>query len=134
MRRESVFVVTANVAPGVNAGLVADTIQDVVDGLARDVAPTEIDRARRSWRNATHAQMETTWGRADSLVSLADAGLEPGAGFDWGYGRYESIGEADIKNAAAKWLALTHRVGVVVLMEKGAPRRGSLVIRQEVGE
>jgi zinc protease len=132
LRRESVFIVSAAVAPQVDAGLVADKIQDVIDGLAREVTQVEVERAHRLWRGNTFAQIETTFGRARWLASLASTGVEPGPGFDWGFGRYESVHEAEVTKAVGKWLGLAHRVGIVVLGDRSAPRRGRLVRRQEV--
>ncbi len=132
-RRESIFSVVATAAPGVNPGLLVDRMQDAIDDLARHVTVVEVDRARTLWRSEALSRVETTWGRAEQLVTLASRGKRPGPGFDWGFGTYEGIRTGDVRRAASAWLSPAHRVAVAIFADPSAPRTGRLVGRKQLG-
>lgn len=133
-RDESIFYVTANVAPRVTPSLLIGDIQAAIDELAAGASPEEMAHARDRLRYSARASMETTWGRARRLVSLARTGIEPGPGFDWGFGQYDRIHEADLARAVTTWLGPAHRVVTALIADSGAPREGSLLVRDEVSQ
>jgi zinc protease len=130
--RGSVFSVVAVAAPGVNAGLVVDRMQAVIDDLSHNVTAEELERARGIWRENALAALETTWGRAGRLVSLSKRERTPGPDFDWGFRTYEGVLARDATRVAGHWLSLDHRVATVLLSNRAAPRQGILVRREEV--
>ena len=122
LRETSVFSVDAVVAPGIDPKRVIAVAQDVIDDFARSASATEILRARSLWRNTTLMGMESPWGRAARLMFADTLSSGPGAGFDWGLGRYESLGEGEVRGAVAAWLGAAHCNATVVVADRMAPR------------
>ena len=133
-RRESVFYIRATLAPGASPEELAQAVQATINGLARDVTAVELERSKRLWRDAAAASIETPWGRASRLVTLAKLGAKSGPEFDWGFERYEGIGVSDVATAVSKWLGPAHRIAMSIVADRAAPRSGSLVARDTVSQ
>jgi predicted Zn-dependent peptidase len=130
-RDASVFYIEARVAPGEAPVTVVAMIQRVIDDLAGAATAGEVERARSTWRNGSLQRLETTWGRAATLVSLQRIGAEIGPDFDWGLGRYASFSPDAVARAAGSWLTRARRITTVVYANRWAPGRGRLLRREE---
>jgi zinc protease len=74
--RGSTFVISATVADGASAEVVADVIARTVDDLATTLTPEECARVRSEWATTALLRLQTPMGRAFRLSNF-DAALEP---------------------------------------------------------
>jgi zinc protease len=132
-RERSIFRIVATIAPGANAGPAIAAVNDALEDLAQTVTPAEVERARRTLRFRNVELLETPWGRAMAMASLARIGLEPGTGFDWGLSRYDDVMAPDARRVVNGWLVGSPRVITAVFPDRTAPISGRLVARDEVG-
>lgn len=126
-REASVFLVDARVAPGVAPSRVVAAIQDAINDVAYSVTAAEAEQARGLARLVVTAHLETTWGRAAQLVAMSTVGSRAGPGFDWGLGRYATVGPKEVARAAGSWLTREHRIATLILANRAAPARGVLI-------
>jgi zinc protease len=131
-RLASTFYVSVEVAPGADPGVVDHAIQTTIDELAQNLTAAELDRAKRLLRDSAVGSLESTWGRAGRLVSLAKAKKDWLRASDWGLDTYDQLNERDVRRVISTWLGRTHRVSTAVFANRAAPRRGSLLARDSV--
>ena len=132
MGRDSVFAIDATLTAGADVALVIREIEAAVEEIARAPRREDTERAQEFERNRTLAQMESTAGRAQLLVSGEVSGESPGEGFGWGLRRHEAIDAGQVAQAVATHLVPLRQVVAVVYADGRAPIRGILVRREEV--
>jgi zinc protease len=113
-REGSTFVVTAVVPRTTTVSHVADEAATALAKLALGPSAIDLDSAKVGLRTSILSELETTWGRATRLASLAQTGRLPGPGFDWGIHDYDAIEAADVTRVAKAWLGREHRVTELV--------------------
>jgi predicted Zn-dependent peptidase len=130
----STFVVAADVPITGKPRQVAALIRTQVEDFARTVRADEVARARDVILRRSGRALETTWGRAERLATMAEIGIFPGPAFDWEMARYRDLRPPEVSVAATKWLAGGRDVEAIALPDPRAPIHGAFVRRDEVAD